>query len=268
MRKRTARTGAATAAPAAPQAGSPVSGPNGPRTAPRSADPQGLRLIGYCRVSTAAQAERGVSLDEQRERIRQYARAHGYALVDFETDAGASGKSLARNAFQRALRRLQRGEADGLVAVKLDRFSRSIRDVVELVGRADRQGWSLHSLGEKLDTSSAIGRFAVHLFGALAELERAQIGERTRSALDELCRQGRRVSGKPPFGYAFRDGRIVEEPGEQRILARILELRGDGLGAKAIARALNETGSRNPRTTASWSHGTIGHVLKRLSPVG
>jgi len=265
-------TGAASAAPSAPAAGSRVSGPHGPRTGgggdgrrnSRPAAPAALRLIGYCRVSTAGQALNGVSLDEQRTRIARYAEAHGYALVGFETDAGASGKSMNRPAFQRALRRLRDGEADGLVAVKLDRISRSIRDVIELVTRADREGWSLHSLGERLDTSSAVGRFAVHLFGALAELERAQIGERTRSALDELRRQGRRVSGKPPFGFAFKAGRLVEDPGEQRTLARIVELRRAGHGAKAIARTLNGAGSLNPRTGAGWSHGTVGHFLKRL----
>lgn len=272
MRNRGNARGAAPAASPAPRAGSTVSGPDGPRTrgggdgtrAPRPAAPPALRLLGYCRVSTVGQARDGVSLDEQRQRIGKYAEAHGYGLVGFETDAGASGKSMNRPAFQRALRRLRDGEADGLVAVKLDRISRSIRDVIDLVGRADREGWALHSLGERLDTSSAVGRFAVHLFGALAELERAQIGERTRSALDELRRQGRRVSGKPPFGYAFKAGRLVEEPGEQRTLARILELRRAGHGAKSIARTLNGEGSPNSRTGSGWSHGTIGHVLRRL----
>lgn len=273
MRNRGTTTGTASAVPPAPQAGSTVSGPDGPltrgggdgRRTSRPAAPAALRLIGYCRVSTVGQARDGVSLDEQRQRIGKYAEAHGYTLVGFETDAGASGKSMNRPAFQRALQRLRDGEADGLVAVKLDRISRSIRDVIDLVTRADREGWALHSLGERLDTSSAVGRFAVHLFGALAELERAQIGERTRSALDELRRQGRRVSGKPPFGYAFRAGRLVEEPGEQRTLARVLELRAAGHGAKTIARVLNAEGRLNSRTGSGWSHGTIGHILDRMA---
>ena len=133
-------------------------GPHGPR-----------RLIGYVRVSTDGQADNGVSLEEQRHRIARYAEMHGHVLVGFEVDAGVSGKTLARPGFQRALRRLRQGEADGLVAVKLDRLTRSIKDAIHLVGRADREGWSLHSLSESLDTSNAVGRFTVHLLGALAE---------------------------------------------------------------------------------------------------
>ena len=119
----------------------------------------GTRLIGYCRVSTTDQADNGVSLEEQETRIRRYAETHGLTIVRVEVDAGASGKHMGRDALQRALTALRDGQADGLVAIKLDRLSRSVRDVLDLVDRSDREGWSLHSIGERLDTSSAIGRF-------------------------------------------------------------------------------------------------------------
>ena len=223
------------------------------------------RLIGYARVSTLDQAEHGVSLEEQRHRIGQYVAAHGHALVSVEEDAGVSGKTLARPAFQRALRRLRNGEADGLVAIKLDRFTRSIRDAIDLVGRADREGWSLHSLGESLDTSNAVGRFTVHLLGALAELERAQVAERTRAALGELRRQGRRVSGKPPLGFRFADGELVPVPAEAAVLARMLELRASGAGAKRIADTLNGENGGNPRTGKPWNYGTVAAIIRRVA---
>jgi len=225
-----------------------------------------LRLVGYARVSTAGQADNGISLDEQERRIRLYADANGAALVGIEMDRGLSAKTMARRpGLARALDLMRRGEASALVAVKLDRVTRSIRDVIALVERARREGWRLVSLGEQLDTESAMGKFFVHMLGALAELERAQIGERTKAALGELRRQGRRVSGKPPFGYAFRNGLVVEVPQELAILKRLQELQAEGLGAKSIATRMNDDKGFNPRTGRPWFHGTVRDVLTRAA---
>jgi DNA invertase Pin-like site-specific DNA recombinase len=212
------------------------------------------------RVSTEAQAEAGVSLDEQRTRIRAYAAAHGAEVVALAADR-VSGRTVRRPALQRALARLRAGEADALVAVRLDRVSRTTRDVLDLVARAEREGWALHSIEERLDTGSPQGRFVVTVLGALAQLEREQAAGRTRAALAELRRQGRRVSGKPPLGYRFRAGRLVEVPEEQRIVRRLKRLRAKGLGAKAIAVRLNAAGILNPRTGRPWHHGTVRDVL-------
>ncbi len=223
------------------------------------------RILGYCRVSTTGQAEDGVSLDDQRHRITAYAEAHGLELVGFETDAGASGKTLRRPAFQRALARLKRGEANGLAFLKLDRVSRSVVDLLGLVERFDRAGLTLHSLAEKLDTGSAMGRFVTTLFGALAELERRQTSERTKSALGELRRQGKRTSGRAPFGYRHGDdGDLLPVPVEATILARIMALREQGKGARKIATTLNGEGRVNPRTRKPWTHGTLQHVIRRI----
>lgn len=68
------------------------------------------------------------------------------------------------------------------------------------------------------------------MLGALAELERAQIGERTKAALSELRRQGKRISGRPPFGSRFVRGRLAPVPEERRLLARMRALQAKGLG--------------------------------------
>lgn len=249
-------------------------GPNAkptPESAPECGLPterrgESLRLVGYARVSTTGQAEEGVSLEEQERRIRLYADAQGAFLVGIEVDRGLSAKTMARRpGLARALDLLGRREASALVAVKLDRVTRSIRDVIALVERARREGWRLVSLGEQLDTESAMGKFFVHMLGALAELERAQIGERTKAALGELRRQGRRVSGKPRFGYAFRAERVVEVPEEFAVLRRLQKLQAEGLGAKAIATRMNDAKDYNPRTRRPWHHGTVRDVLARAA---
>ena len=220
------------------------------------------RLVAYLRVSTDEQAQEGVSLDAQETRLRAYAHAHDCALVGIESDAGVSGKRMAnRPALQRALAVLKAGEADGLVVLKLDRLSRSIKDVITLVERSEREGWRLVSLAEHLDTSNAVGRFTVHLLGALAQLEREQVAERTRIALAELRRQGRRISGSPPFGYRFDGSRVVPVDSEQRVLKRILALAADGSGSWKVTRVLNADGGTNPRTGRVWAEGTVRSIL-------
>jgi len=159
-------------------------------------------VIGYIRVSTTEQADKGVSLDAQRHRLEAYCTAHGLALLRVEEDAGVSAKRTSnRPALQRALRALARGEASGLVAVKLDRLSRTTRDVLDLVSRAEKEDWALHSIDERLDTSSPQGRFVVTVLGALAQLEREQAADRTRVALAEPAIVLSRRGG-PAFGHA------------------------------------------------------------------
>ncbi len=227
---------------------------------------QPTAVIGYCRVSTTEQAETGISLDAQRHRLKAYCDAHGLTLARVEEDRGISARRTTnRPALQRALQALRKGEVSGLVAVKLDRLSRTTRDVLDLVARAEKETWALHSIEERLDTSSPQGRFVVTLLGAMAQLEREQAAERTKTAMAELRRQGKRISGKPPFGFRFEDGRVVEVAKEQVILERIRELRDAGKGCYAIATALNREGMFNPRTGREWFFGTMRSVLKTAS---
>ncbi len=220
-------------------------------------------VIGYCRVSTTEQAESGISLDAQRHRLAAYCTAHGLTLARVEEDAGISARRTTnRPALQRALQALRNGEAVGLVAVKLDRLSRTTRDVLDLVAQAEKEAWALHSIEERLDTSSAQGRFVVTLLGALSQLEREQAAERTKSAMAELRRQGKRISGKPPFGFRFDNGSVVEVAEEQMILGRIRELRDVGKGCYAIATRLNREGVHNPRTGKAWFFGTVRSVMR------
>ncbi len=220
-------------------------------------------VIGYCRVSTIEQAESGISLDAQRHRLQAYADAHALALVRVETDAGLSARRTSnRPALQRALLSLKRGEATGLVAVKLDRLSRTTSDVLDLVARAEREHWALHSIDERLDTSSAQGRFVTTILAAMAQLEREQIVERTMTAMAELRRQGKRISGKPQFGFRFEEGLVVEVPGEQEILRRIRTLADQGKRCFAVASTLNREGVVNPRTGREWHFGTMRSVMR------
>jgi DNA invertase Pin-like site-specific DNA recombinase len=229
-------------------------------------------MIGYARVSTEEQAREGVSMDAQRERLTAYCTAQGYELVALETDNGASGSITPgkRPGLARALARIRRGEADGLLALKLDRISRSTRDVLDLVDESRRRGWRLVSVAEQLDTGSAAGRLVLTVLAALSQMEREQVAERTRMALAELARQGRARSRFAPFGFRTESGasevvagtraRLVPHAAEYPLLERMLALRDSGLGATAIARMLTAEGITN-RSGGNWTRQSVASVL-------
>ena len=90
-------------------------------------------MVGYIRVSTAEQAEDGVSLAAQRVKIEQYCALYDLTLVEVIDDAALSAKTLNRPGLQRALSMLRSGKADGLVVAKLDRLTRSVGDWQRLI---------------------------------------------------------------------------------------------------------------------------------------
>ena len=104
------------------------------------------KVVGYIRVSTSDQADFGVSLAAQREKIEQYAALYDLELVEIIEDAGQSAKSLNRAGLQKALAMLKTGKAEGLLVAKLDRLTRSVKDLGALIDRAQqRSSTSSHS---------------------------------------------------------------------------------------------------------------------------
>lgn len=204
-------------------------------------------VVGYIRVSTSEQAEHGVSLDAQRAKIDAYCQLHELALVAVEVDAGISGSTMDRPGLQRALAMLKRGAARGLVVVKLDRLTRSVVDLATLVERYFKGGKrALHSVSERVDTSSAMGRGVLNIFASLGQLERDQVGERTSQAMQHLKSQGRYTGGRARFGFAVgADGVLVEDPAEQQILATARAARARGLSLRDIVAELEERGVRS-----------------------
>jgi site-specific DNA recombinase len=167
--------------------------------------------IGYVRVSTEEQANEGVSLAAQEDRIRAYASLYGYELAEVVVDAGESAKSLKRPGISRILDGVRAGNVRAVIALKLDRITRSVRDLGDLMETFDRADAALVSVSENLDTSTAAGRMVTNMLGVVAQWEREAIGERTATALTHK-RKLRQVYGRPPFGYRREGDMLVEVP--------------------------------------------------------
>src|SRR6202171_3051430 len=201
-----------------------------------------MRVIGYARVSTDKQADRGVSLDAQTEKIRAMALVHDAELIDIIVEAGESAKSLNRRGMQRLLTLVESGEVHTVIVAKLDRLTRSVKDLCELLERFERRTVALISVAESLDTGSAAGRLVINFMTAVSQWEREAIGERTRDALSHKRRNGERV-GNLPYGYRLAEDRLhlQADAAEQAVMARIGQLR-PGHTLRQIAARLNELG--------------------------
>ena len=148
---------------------------------------------------------------------------------------------------------------------KLDRLFRSVADAASVIADFDRKGIQLVSIGESFDMSSAYGRAMAQMASVFAELERAMIRDRTRSAMNVKRSRGERISGHAPFGWDFgRGGRLVRNAREQQIIARVRRLRAQGLSYRGIATRLEHEGIR-PKRGRRWVHTTVKSILTRIA---
>jgi DNA invertase Pin-like site-specific DNA recombinase len=228
----------------------------------RRAEVKARRAIGYCRVSTDGQADRGVSLDAQGEKIRAMATVQDAEPIDVIVDGGESGKSLQRPGIERLLTMVDRREVQIVIIAKLDRLTRSVRDLGELLERFQKRGVALVSVGESLDTGSAAGRLVLNVMASVSQWEREAIGERTRDALRHKRAQGLRA-GNVPFDYSLAaDGKtLVLDLSEQRTLQRIKELRAKGHSMVNIAAHLNGEGVVT-RAGREWRFEYVRRLLR------
>src|SRR5690348_10951065 len=156
-----------------------------------------MKAIGYARVSTDRQAEQGVSLEAQEAKIRAMATVQGAELIEVIVDGGESAKNLNRPGLRRLLALVEHGTVDAVIVAKLDRLTRSVKDLCELLELFEKRKVALVSVAESLDTGSAAGRLVITIMGAVSQWEREAIGERTRDALRHKRAQGERTGNVP-----------------------------------------------------------------------
>jgi DNA invertase Pin-like site-specific DNA recombinase len=225
-----------------------------------------LKVIGYTRVSTDEQADKGLSLAAQRAKVVAYCDLYDLELMAVIEDAGQSGKTLKRDGLQRALKMLRKGDADGLVIAKLDRLTRSVIDGGFLFAEYfAEKGYQLLSVADHIDTRTAAGRLVLNVLLSVSQWEREAIGERTRDVLQEKIRNGERC-GKIRFGYDLAaDGKtLLPNRLEQSAIQLIRKLKDAGESLRAIAQELNSRGIKS-KEGRPWIHTSVQGILVRAA---
>jgi DNA invertase Pin-like site-specific DNA recombinase len=210
-------------------------------------------LVGYARLSKSNAAGHG--LDVQRQAIEDYCSRHGFSLLRIESDDGASGGSTkGRHGFSSALDACRTGEADGVIAAKLDRLTRSLLDFASLVEDAQRHRYAVIAIDQAFDLRTPSGEAMAGMLAVFAQWERRTISARTRDALKVAKGKGTKLGRPKGTPSHFKTPADVE--------ARIQGMSAEGLSLRLIASTLNGGGVATTRG-GQWSAESVRQVLKR-----
>lgn len=191
----------------------------------------------YIRVSTIEQAMKGYSLPAQEEMLRKYADYKGYEVVGLFCDDGYSGKDLNRPEISRLIEKVRLKEVDIVIVYRMDRISRRVKDVIDLVDLFIETGVQLFSLNDNVDMATPMGRAMLKVAATFSELERETIIERTTMGKNQRALSGLKMAnGKNPFGYIANKEKkrfeIVSE--EAEIVKDIFAKYIDGLSVREL----------------------------------
>jgi DNA invertase Pin-like site-specific DNA recombinase len=203
-----------------------------------------VRAIGYVRASTTEQRDSALGLDAQRSAIVDACDSRGWRIICFEEDI-ASGSRGDRPGLLRALASVERGDADAIVCLRLDRLSRSVADFARMLERFPS---SLVCLDLGIDPSTPAGEMTATVVCAMAQMERRLIGQRTREAMAQLKARGVHV------------GRPYSVPFDVR--QHIRELHRAGESFNAIAKRLTREGVPTGQGGSQWRHNVVGKIAR------
>lgn len=223
-----------------------------------------MKAIGYVRVSTEEQADSGLGLEAQRQRIAAYCTLKGIELVEVFADEGVSGgKALATRPAGAKLLATARKTKAVVISAKFDRLFRSVADAANTIADFDKKGIELVAISENFDMTNPFGRAMAQMASVFAELERKMIGERTKSALTVKRSRGERISRHAPFGWEFGpDGMLAANAPEQEAVCLMRQLRADGQSYERIAAYMDQNGIK-PKRAEKWARAAVRQILKR-----
>ena len=183
-----------------------------------------MRAVGYVRVSTEHQIEKGDSISVQEANIKEYCRAKGWKVVDIYRDEGVSAGTSERPAYKQMLRDLKHDGFDIVVVTKIDRLSRNIRDFILFLDLLEEHNKGFVSITQNFDTSTPMGRLTLNVLISFAQFEREMISERIKEVISKKALKGDQwMGGAPPMGYMVRNKRLVVNEDEAELVREIFK---------------------------------------------
>ena len=240
-----------------------------------------VRCAIYCRVSSDEQVEKW-TIGSQVDYAKRYLELHGPEMGitehEFYLDEGISGTIALseRPAGSKLVLDAKNKKFDILFIYRLDRLARNVKNVLDTYDLLEKQNIALKSMTEAFDTGTPTGKFFMTLLASIAALERETILERTQGGKDRNVREGKWVSGAPPFGYRIEDKRLAIYDPEADTVRLIFQLYEDGMSTVEVAKYLNakdvltpavSKGTKN-KSTGKWHAGHISIILRTTAYMG
>ncbi|WP_306009378.1 recombinase family protein [Bacillus sp. MMSF_3328] len=200
-----------------------------------------MRCAVYVRVSTEEQAKHGYSIPAQIEKLEAYCLSQGWDLKEKYIDEGYSAKDLNRPKFEKMMEQVKSGNIDVILVYRLDRLTRSVVDLYEILKVLDENNCMFKSATEVYDTTNAMGRLFITLVAAIAQWERENLAERVRFGLEKKIKSGKWKGGMAPYGYKMVDKNLIVNEEEVSVVKTIFES-SRNFGFYTVAKQLTEKG--------------------------
>jgi len=223
-----------------------------------------LRIAIYTRVSTEDQAKEGYSLEVQREYLESFAKREGYEIYQVYSDDGISGYSLERPALKNLIEDANQRKFDPVLVYKIDRFSRNLRDLLNLMEKFSSYDVGFKSATEPFDTTTSAGKLMFQQLGSFAEFERNRIAERVFPGMVKGVQQGNWQGARfSPFGYIYnKENKLLEVNEEEaKLLKLIYSMYISGRSIRSITEHLTKKGHRNRKGNIMTTK-FVGDVLR------
>jgi len=222
------------------------------------------RVAFYTRISTDEDHQK-YSLDAQKERLEAFCKSQygeDWELFKVYRDM-ESGTHMHRPGLEEMLYDAECQTFSTLLVFRVDRLSRKVRELAQMVEELDRYGVALKSITEPFDTANAAGKMMLQMLGVFAEFEHATIVERVKTGMEKKAKSGKWVGGPVPFGYRLdpEKGLVVNEE-EAIIIKKMFKMYAFGKeGSSAISNQLNDAGYRK-RSGKKWERRVVLQILR------
>jgi site-specific DNA recombinase len=198
----------------------------------------------------------------QRDAAKAYAKAHGHRIVAWEEDLDEPGSKLDRPAFNRALETVRTGRAEGIIAAKLDRLTRSVAGLGSLLEDARANGWNLIAVDLGLDLMTSNGKLVANVLGSVAEWELDRRKETWATAQEYAVARGVHVASRAPTGYQrASDGRLEPDPETAPAIAEVFRRRAAGASWRDLADYLTAERILTPYSNRQWTSSSVAKVV-------
>jgi len=231
-----------------------------------------LRTAIYIRVSTEEQVQEGFSVRGQTEKLKSYALLKEWEIYNIYSDEGISGKNIVdRPAINMLIDDIKNGKVNNVLVFRVDRLTRSTKNLIELVELFEDYNCTFNSLTESIDTDTPSGRMFLKIIGIFAEFERENLAVRLKLGFERKVKEGYTLaSNNITYGYVRKKGEKIETVNQEeaRIVKEIFELFVvENKSMTNIARALN---GRNIKTKkgATWLTNKVKKILTNPTYIG
>ena len=220
-----------------------------------------MKILGYIRVSTKLQSEKGNSLKLQKSKIKGYCKLNDFKLIEIYEDKGISGMSIdKRDGYKEMINYLTNNEIDGIVVWSLSRLGRKMKDVVEFMDTLKQNNINFFSIKENLSNNDKVGSLIMNILGSINEFEVEVIRERIKDVKRNKKSNGE-VYGKLQYGWNNVNGKLVKNESEFKVIKRVKNLRSRGYSWRKISNRLNDD-RISSKDGGIWYDGSLYNMMR------